>query len=149
MASAAISVSAAEPSQFGRILALLDEARLPTSDLTPSSIGRFLVATDARGVLGAVALERYGDVGLLRSLVVTPSRKGQGLGKAMVRALEERARAEGLASLALLTETAQDFFAGLGYRARQRSDVPSAVRASSEFASVCPTSAIYMEKRVR
>ena len=149
MASAAISVNAAEPSQFDRILALLDEARLPTRDLAPSSIDEFLLATDAQDVLGAVALERHGDVGLLRSLVVKPDRKGQGLGEAMVRALEERARAEGLVSLVLLTETAREFFGALGYREGIRADAPAAVQASSEFTFVCPAIAVYMEKRLR
>jgi amino-acid N-acetyltransferase len=142
----ALSVKAAEPKQFERIRALLDDARLPTRDLAPSSVDGFLVATDAQEVIGAVALERYGNVGLLRSLVVTPRRKGEGLGKAMVHALEQRARAEGIESLVLLTETAKDFFAALGYRVGQRAAASVAVQASSEFAYVCPASAVYMEK---
>ncbi len=149
MSGAAVSVSAAEPNQFDRIVALLDEARLPTSDLTPESIGGFLVATETHQVIGAVALERYGDVGLLRSLVVAPSHKGHGLGSALLRAIEERARAADITLLGLLTETATEFFGALGYRAGKRADAPPAVRASSEFASVCPASAVYMEKRLQ
>jgi amino-acid N-acetyltransferase len=149
VASAVISVSAAGPRDFDRILALLEEARLPTRDLTPHSIDGFLVATDAQKVLGAVAIERYGDVGLLRSLVVAPDRKAEGLGKAMVQALEARARGEGISSLVLLTETAKGFFAALGYQEGRRADAPAAVQASSEFAFVCPASAAYMEKRLR
>jgi amino-acid N-acetyltransferase len=145
----AVSVTAAEPSQFDRIIALLEEARLPTRDLTRDSLGGFLVATDGEQVVGAVGLERYGDVGLLRSLVVAPAHKRQGLAKAMVRGIEERARGKGLTSLVLLTETAKEFFSALGYETGQRANAPAAVQASSEFAFVCPVSAVYMEKRLR
>jgi amino-acid N-acetyltransferase len=67
----------------------------------------------------------------------------------MVQALEEQARARGVTSLALLTETAKDFFSALGYEARERAEAPVAVQASSEFAFVCPASSVYMEKRLR
>jgi amino-acid N-acetyltransferase len=146
--SAAISIAAAEPNQFDRILALLAEARLPTRDLAPAAIDAFLVATEAAQPVGAVALEPYGEVGLLRSLVVGPAHQGHGLGRALMQAIEQRARADGITSLVLLTETANDFFSALGYRAGQRADAPAAVQASSEFALVCPASAVYMEKRL-
>jgi amino-acid N-acetyltransferase len=149
VASVAISVNAAGPEHFDRILALLEEARLPTRDLTPLSVDGFLVATDAQEVLGAVALERYGDVGLVRSLVVAPDRRAEGLGKAMVRVLEAHARAEGISLLVLLTETAKGLFATLGYQEGRRADAPAAIQTCSEFALVCPATAIYMEKRLR
>src|SRR5215813_7352659 len=131
MAGAVISVVAAEARHFDRIVALLEEARLPTHDLTLSSIDGFLVATHAQEVLGAVALERHGDVGLLRSLVVAPDRKAEGLGKALVHAVEAQARAEGISSLVLLTETAKDFFAALGYREGRRADAPAGFRRAA------------------
>lgn len=142
-------MSAAQAGQFDRIVALLEEARLPTRDLTPASINSFLVALDERRLIAAVALEQFEDVGLLRSLVVAPEHRGRGLGRAMVHALEEQARARGVTFLALLTETAKDFFRALGYRASERAKAPAAVQASSEFAFVCPASAVYMEKRLR
>jgi amino-acid N-acetyltransferase len=117
--------------------------------LTADSIGGFLVATDGQDVLGAVALERYGDVGLLRSLVVAPAYKHRGVGRALVHAIEQLARGKGLGSLVLLTETANEFFGALGYQAGKRSDAPPIVQASSEFSFVCPVSAVYMEKRLR
>jgi len=113
------------------------------------SIRGFLVATDAGEVIGAVALERYDDVGLVRSLVVAPSHRGRGLAKALVRAIEERARIQGVKVLVLLTETANEFFGARGYRAKQRAEASALVQASSEFALVCPASAVYMEKRLR
>jgi len=142
-------VREAEGGDYEAIIALLDAARLPTRDLTAAAIEVFLVASDAHELLGAIALEDYGDVGLVRSLVVKPGRRGAGVGTALVAAVEQRARDAGIATLVLLTETAMNFFGALGYAMRQREHAPVAVQASSEFASVCPASAAYMEKRLR
>ena len=125
------------------IVALLDAARLPTADLEQSPI-EFLVADDADALVGVVGIERHGDSGLLRSLVVQPAMKGSGLGTQLVRALEARARAAGVARLVLLTQTAAPFFARLGYATIDRNDAPSAVRDSAEFRSICPASATCM-----
>jgi N-acetylglutamate synthase-like GNAT family acetyltransferase len=145
----AISVRAAGSTEFDDVVALLSSAGMPTRDLSSGSIDAFLVAADEQEVLGAVALERYGEVGLLRSLVVAPDHRGSGLGAALVQAIEQRARDEGVTSLVLLTETAEQFFRALGYTAGRRANAPAAVRASSEFAFVCPASAVYMEKSLR
>ena len=40
-----------------------------------------------RQILGVVGLECYGDVGLLRSLAVSPEVRGRGLGVKLVQAL--------------------------------------------------------------
>ena len=149
MGTSAHSIRAARSVEFDAVLALVSSAGLPTLDLTSAAIDNFLVAVDEHKLLGTVALERYGEVGLLRSLVVALDRRGSGLGIAMVHAIEQRARDEGITSLVLLTETASQFFGALGYTAGQRADAPAAVRASSEFAFVCPASAVYMEKRLR
>ena len=128
---------------------MLARVALPTRDLSPASIENFLVAAVADELVGAVALERHGDVGLLRSLVVVPDRRNDGIGSTLVDALERRAHNEGLISLVLLTETAREFFLRIGYAVVARSDAPTAIQQSSEFAFVCPASATYMVKALR
>lgn len=145
----ALVLSSPATQQFPAVLALLQQAGLPVRDLGESAIGNFVVASDARGLAGAAALERYQDVGLLRSVVVAPDRRGTGVGAALVEAIERRARDAGIASLVLLTETASDWFERRGYVRAPRDQAPEAVRGSSEFASVCPASAVYMHKAVR
>lgn len=147
--SHAFVLAPAAPPQFSAVVALLQEAGLPTSDLCVDAIGNFLVATDDSGLAGAAALERHGDVGLLRSVVVAGNRRGAGIGAALVAALERRARDAHLDSLVLLTETAGDYFQRLGYVAAPRADAPAAIQASTEFAAVCPASAVFMHKAVR
>jgi amino-acid N-acetyltransferase len=146
---AVISLRAAAASEFDAVVALLDSAGLPIRDLRPQSLENFLVAVDARAVVGAAALERYGDVGLLRSVVVAAEHRGAGLGVALVEAIERRARDHGVGFVVLLTETAKKFFAAKGFITAQRADAPAAVQASSEFALVCPASATYMVKVLR
>lgn len=123
-------------------------AALPVDDLAPAATLQFWLAEEGTRLVGTVGLERYGGAGLLRSLVVTPARRGSGLGRRLVAALESTARAEGVELLALLTETAVPFFQRLGYTVAERATLPVAVHASAEFRSLCPASAICMVKHL-
>ena len=70
---------------------------------------------------GIVGLERFGSVALLRSLAVAAELRGTGVGKALVAAAEEYAQTKNVQTLYLLTTTAADFFARLGYAPLPRS----------------------------
>lgn len=128
------------------IVSLLDANGLLTSDLMPQSATRFLVAKEGRQIEGVIGLERYGDIGLLRSLAVRPECRRAGLGTALTTALERHAASDGLKSLVLLTNTAQAFFSGRGYRVIARADAPPAVQSSGEFKAQCCASAVCMTK---
>src|SRR5262245_6383647 len=108
-------IRSARAQDWPRIVALLVEAGLPTEDLGPESAANFTVAIDASEVSGAVAVERYGNHGLLRSLVVHPNWRSHGIGRALVEAAESSAAAA-VEELTLLTQTAAPFFRRLGYR---------------------------------
>ena len=128
---------------------LLEEADLPTSDLTPEKLGNFF-ACERVGRLEAIAgLELYGADGLLRSVVVSPQCRSQGLGAALVAHAEGAARVGGVARLFLLTNTAERFFSRLGYERVARAAAPPAIRNTSEFSALCPTSAVLMVKQLR
>lgn len=128
------------------IRALLAQSGLPTADLDDGTLRDFIVALDGDEVVGVVGLERHGDQGLLRSLAVAPGWRGQGLGRALVDAIEARAAALGVRSLTLLTQTAASFFAARGYVPIARTQAPAAVQASAEFAALCPASSACMTK---
>jgi amino-acid N-acetyltransferase len=138
-------IAPAHPRDTASIHALLAASGLPVSDLDTSPV-EFLVAVDGGRVVGVAGLEAHGDAGLLRSLVVVPSHQGTGLGRALARAIEEHARQRGLRDLVLLTATAADFFASDGYRQIARDTAPAPIRATREFASLCPASATCMAK---
>ncbi len=130
------------------IRALLEQDALPASDLG-SSRPQFLVACAGAERVGAGALEPHGAAALLRSLVVAPAWRGRGLGRQLVKALERQARAAGIGELVLLTQTAEAFFAQLGYGVIDRAQAPAAVQESSEFRTLCPASAVCMSKTLR
>ncbi len=107
--------------------------------------GTALVCRERDGcLLGTAATERHDDAALLRSLAVHAPARRHGLGRALVERALADARAAGAREAWLLTETAEPFFAGLGWSRVERGDAPAAVAASVEFTSACPATAIAM-----
>jgi len=140
-----IQLRSAETRDGNRIRMLLEGNGLPTSDLAASR-PEFVVAQEGEDLVGAGALQRFGTIALLRSVVIAANRRGTGLGQRIVRELEQRALASGIEDLVLLTQTAASFFEHHGYRVTERSKVSAAVQASEEFRSLCPASSICMMK---
>ena len=129
------------------IRALLERSGLPTSDLE-SARPEFAVIHQDGQLVAAGALQRFGTSALLRSVVVAQDRRRDGLGHSVVTELERVAHATGVTRLILLTETAAEFFARLGFRAIERSSAPEDMQASEEFRSLCPSSAVCMAKNL-
>lgn len=142
------ALRAALADDLARIVALLEQAGLPAADITRGGLQDFIVALDEGEIIGAVELERHGEHGLLRSLVMAPDWRGHGLGMALVDAVEAKARLQGVRSLSLLTGTAAPYFSVLGYAAIIRADAPAAVQASTEFTTLCPASSTCMHKTI-
>ena len=124
---------------------LLGASDLPSSDIENPGID-FLALGDSDDLQGVVGLEAYGTAGLLRSLAVQASQRGAGHGRALVEAIESRAAGRGVRTMYLLTTTAEDFFARLGYRKADRSSAPVAIQKTREFAGLCPSTATFMMK---
>ena len=125
---------------------LLGDAKLPTADLSPRHFEHFFGCGTKRALKGAVGLEICGAEALLRSLVVDEAARGRGCGKALVAEAERHARDCGARRIYLLTTTAAEFFAGLGYAAAAREDAPARIRDTSEFSAMCPASSTFMVK---
>lgn len=132
--------------ELPEVSALLGANGLPIADLSPAI--RFLGVRDRVGLEGVVGVERHGELGLLRSLAVRQDRRESGLGSALVMELERLAAEDRLSGLYLLTTTAERFFARRGYARVAREDVPTEIRQTSEFASVCPSTAVVMRKSI-
>jgi amino-acid N-acetyltransferase len=126
----------------------LNKAGLPADDVSEPGVHfwRFSFADDIPAGFGA--LEPHGADALLRSVAVLPPLRGRGFGQAIVRALEAEAIMFKCDALYLLTTNAQPFFEKLGYAAVERGAVPSAIRATAQFASLCPDTAAVMAKRL-
>lgn len=127
------------------ITSLLQANKLPSEDL-PDSLSDFYIVVDEGEVIGLIGMERYGQHGLLRSMVVHPDYRNRHIAETLVRTLEDQATASGISNMYLLTETADKYFSKKGYHTISREDVPNEVKASSEFSYVCPVNAIVMKK---
>jgi amino-acid N-acetyltransferase len=141
-----MNVVPARAADLAGIRWLLSSEDLPTEDLTEESIQHFLVIRDGAGVIGAVGLELHGGVVLLRSLVVAGDHRKRGFGMALADAAESLATALGASAIYLLTTTAADFFGARGFRIVAREEVPAEIKGTTEFASLCPSTATVMVK---
>ena len=126
---------------------LLAEAGLPLDGAREALALGVVGRVDGR-IVAAAAIERYGDAGLLRSVVVDAAARGTGLGQEIVSAAEARARSVGISELYLLTETAAAWFPRLGYEETERSTAAAKVGASVEFTTVCRDTGVPMRKRL-
>lgn len=140
MTGATLTLRRADEGALSYVETLLAENDLPSADVRTSP-ARFYVGYDGDDRVGIGGIERYGTDGLLRSVVIERSARGNGYGTALCDALERRARADGLETLYLLTTTAAGFFAGRGYEELERADAPAAIRETTEFDELCPASA--------
>lgn len=128
------------------VLSILQANDLPVSDLDADKKLFMLKQNDA--IIGTAGLEMFEDCALLRSICIVKKEQGKGFGKKITHELEEIAKQNGINRLFLLTTTAKNFFFKEGYEIIQRTDVPASIKASSEFESVCPSSAVVMQKRL-
>ena len=136
-----VRVETAAARDLAPLCALLASVGLPTEGLR-EHLATALVARDGEAIVGCVALEVYGETALLRSLAVTPSRQGVGLGRRLAQAALALGHEAGVKTFCLLTSTAQEFFAReFDFRSVARGETPGAVQQSVEFASVCPATA--------
>jgi len=128
------------------------ESLLTANDLpldgVKENFSSFVVAEEQGEIAGAIGLEKFGSVALLRSAVVSPQYRGSGIGRRLVEQVLEQASDEGIEELFLLTTTAEKYFPRFGFTSTARSAVPTAVTASAEFQGACPDTAVVMTRRV-
>jgi amino-acid N-acetyltransferase len=118
--------------------AALAAAHLPVDDLGERGARYFRRAGAFGGFAGT------GPDRLLRSVVVPAGVRGTGVGSALVTMIADAARDDGVERLWLLTSDAAGFFERLGWRVVERASAPDAIRATAQFASLCPASATLM-----
>jgi len=141
-----LRVRSATTSDLVAIRDLLIDADLPVEDLDELKLPLFHLAEREGGDAGVIGMERHGNVGLLRSLVVLPDARGQGLGKKLVDTLEVNALDIGVTELWLLTINAEEFFGRLKYKIIARELAPDVIRKTQEFSNLCPGTAHLMMK---
>ncbi len=126
---------------------LLVKSDLPVSDLNENK--KLYVLKKNNRIIGTGGLEFFDRCALLRSISVEQGKRGKGRGQLITKRLEEIAKSKGIDCLYLLTITAKQFFTREGYNPIERDVVPEAIQKSSEFASVCPSTAVVMKKALQ
>lgn len=142
-----LALRPADGSDLAYVESLLERNDLPAGDVRDSP-GTFYVAYggDGDARVGVGGIEAYGSVGLLRSVVIEREFRGRGFGTALREELEAAARSDGIGTLYLLTTTAADFFDRAGYEPIRRDDAPEAIRRTTEFDELCPSTATCMAR---
>jgi len=135
-------------SAIEEVLPLLAECALPVADISALSPLHFFGFRDRGGLVAVVGLELYPPFGLLRSLAVAPTFRGRGLARELVAFAESFSASQGVESLFLLTTTAEEFFVRLGYVPASRSIAPQAIKATSQFSGLCPSSSAFLSKHI-
>lgn len=133
---------------LGDLRAFLQASGLPKDDLVLEN-SVFLVSRDGDGnIIASGGFETYGPYALLRSVAIAPLLRNMGFGVLIVGELLAQAKKKQVSKVYLLTETAEVFFAKLGFERVGREDAPSEIKASTEFSSVCPVSAVLMVSEI-
>jgi amino-acid N-acetyltransferase len=133
---------------FDTFRSLLKTSGLPADDLDFKKdllVGYY----EGEDLVGTGGLEVHGNHALLRSLSVKFGIRGKSVGTTITDFLIAEARKRNLENIFLLTETARGFFLKKGFKEVARDAVPEAVKGSSEFSHVCPTSAVVMQLPLR
>ena len=126
---------------------LLKECELPYHDIE-EHLSHLVIAMKDKKLIGTIGLEIMNEMGLVRSLAVSPSVRKQGIAKELYSRIQAHAHLEGIISLYLLTLTAEEFFSKLGFKNIERNSVPSEIQSTKEFRSLCPETAVCMVKNI-
>jgi amino-acid N-acetyltransferase len=140
-----MEIRPARPGDLGPLQALLRDAELRSEDLAPH-LGTFLVGERSGALIASAGFEHYGTEALFRSFAIAAALRSCGLGAALCDTLLGEARRRGVRDAYLLTTTAPRFFARRGFRETPRESAPASIRATREFAQLCPASAVLMQR---
>ena len=143
MATATMVFRQAVPGDWQAVKELLGSSSLPL-DGAQQHLADFLLAFDGGTLAACSGLECYGDIALLRSVAVTPNHRGKGLGRTLCGRLLTSARQRNIRTLVLLTDSAQSFFAQMGFEVVPRTALPEQVNVSEELRGACPATATAM-----
>ena len=140
------SIRTPRPDDLPALKALLAASGLPSEDIAVSHLEHFIILAGSGRVVGSIGLEKFGADALLRSLAVDTMMRGEGYGVRLLQEIEAHALRNGVRTLYLLTTSADHFFEHHGYQRLDRSAVPESIRKTTQFAHLCPSSALCLYK---
>jgi arsenite methyltransferase len=140
-----IAYRSAEAGDRAAVERLLKALGLPIAGV-PDDLRNFVVATHGGDVIGVTGLELADSSAvLLRSVGVDPAHRKNGVARRLVALAIEDARSMNIRSVYLLTPSAATYFARWGFVVSDRSEIPAALAATSEFQGACSESTTLMK----
>jgi BolA family transcriptional regulator, general stress-responsive regulator len=127
-----------------RLVSLLRHNSLPVDDLGGEAKTFFGLVTATGEVVAVAGIELCGSDAMMRSVAVADAYRSKGLGRAIVRNLLADLRRKGVNAVYILTQSAEKFFAELGFSKVERGMVPKAVTETSQFTGTRCSSASAM-----
>jgi amino-acid N-acetyltransferase len=143
--STEVQLRPAEPDDRGYIESLLVRNELPIADLSKKLPCLYVCETETEQI-GVGGLEQYNEAGLVRSVAIEESARGNGYGTIVCDKLLDRARSTGISTIYLLTTTSYLFFGRLGFYEVARETFPTSIQNTSEFSDLCPVTAVCMKR---
>lgn len=140
-----INIQPARPEQLPELVQLLTQNHLPVDDL-PAGLPNFWLALDGKKLVGSVGFEVCENVGLLRSLSVDADYRNQAIARQLCDRAFAEAKQQAVGELYLITTTADQYFQRLGFAPVERATVPDSITKTSQFSSLCPSSAVVMKQ---
>jgi amino-acid N-acetyltransferase len=137
----------AKKDDYDAIRNLLSGENLPITDLNPL-LENFFVSEDAAGINGVMGMDRYDNLGLLRSAIVKKESRNHGIASVLITNLFDHAQASGIKTLYLITNTAERYFSNKGFEKIAKENVPATVLQSKEFNGLCPASSVIMKRGI-
>lgn len=145
--SSNITYREAEAADFESISSILNLSGLPNKDIHPLR-QHFIIAEIMGKIVGCAAIEVHGNYGLFRSLAVIDAFRNLKVGSGLLNRIIQLSKNMELNELFLLTTTAPDYFRRAGWEQISRNEVPTQIAESTEFTSICPSTAICMNKQL-
>ena len=142
-----LNIRKATDADLADIIRLLNTNKLPTQDISNSSIQLFTARYNDK-TIGVIGIEIYDKTGLLRSLAVQDSFKKLKVGTKLINKLFDQIKQNNIKDVYLLTETAEDYFTRFNFDIVDRSNVPDIIMKTSEYKDICSDSAVVMHKNI-
>jgi amino-acid N-acetyltransferase len=138
----------ADKNDLPSIVSLLSRNNLPAEDITANKIDFLVAINSADEIIGSIGIEKYGEEALLRSFAVEMTYQKRKIGAELLNLLYNASIQSGIKTLHVLTTTAESYFKAKGFLTAERNNAPKAIKQTTEFTTLCPSSSVYMYSKI-
>jgi amino-acid N-acetyltransferase len=133
----------AMPDDLIKVQALLRSNHLPFEDCG-DHLSNFVGIAQDNQIIAIGGFEPVGRFALLRSVAVDSQFRGLGLALCLIENILGKLRFLNVEAVYILTETADQYFSRLGFKAIERDELPLEIKTTQQCQTLCPASAIAM-----